>query len=89
MNKNDIYNINIPADPKAIRITRQGGHFYSDKFPAMGDNMFKPTGYPIWQDRGNDELDPDATMHGYITNTPLTIDKTNRSVFESLKNITG
>ena len=89
LRKNDIYNINIPADPKAIRITRQGGHFYSDKFPAMGDNMFKPTGYPIWQDRGNDELDTDATMHGYITITPLTIDKTNHSVFESLKNITG
>ena len=87
LGKNDIYNINIPIDPRGIRITRQGGHYYSDKFPAIGDNMFKPTGYPVWQDRGDDTLDTDATVHGYITITPLTIDKTNHEVYRSLQNL--
>ena len=87
LGKNDIYNINIPASPKGIRITRQGGHYYSDKFPAIGNDMFKPTGYPVWQDRGDDTLDTDATVHGYITITPLTIDKPNHEVFRQLQEL--
>ena len=30
-------------------------------------------------------LDTDATMHGYITVTPLQLDRTNRAVFEKLQ----
>ena len=81
---NDIYNINIPADPSEIRITRQGGPYYSDDFPYIGDDLYRPTGKPIWEDRQDDTLDTDATMHGYITITPLTIDKTNYEVYRKL-----
>ena len=81
---NDIYNINIPADPGEIRITRQGGPYYSDDFPYIGDDLYRPTGKPIWEDRQDDTLDTDATMHGYITITPLTIDKTNYEVYRRL-----
>lgn len=81
---NDIYNINIPADPGEIRITRQGGPYYSDDFPAIGNDQYRPTGKPIWVDRNDDTLDTDATMHGYITITPLTIDKTNYEVYRKL-----
>ena len=82
---NPIYNINIPADPRdEIRFTHQGGPYYSDRFPHMGNNMYRPTGYSIWQDRGDDTLDTDATLHGYITVTPLTIDKTNWEVYRKL-----
>ena len=82
---NPIYNINIPEDPKEeIRITHQGGPYYSDKFPHIGDNLYRPTGYPIWEDRGDLTLDTDATLHGYITVTPLTIDKTNWEVYRKL-----
>ena len=85
---NDIYNVNIPANPVGIRITRQGGPYYSDRFPYIGDNLYKPTGYSIWKDQGDDTLDTDATFHGYITITPLTIDKTNQEVFKKLQHIT-
>lgn len=81
---NDIYNINIPAEPSEIRITRQGGPYYSDDFPYIGDDLYRPTGKPIWEDRQDDTLDTDATMHGYITITPLTIDKTNYEVYRKL-----
>ena len=81
---NDIYNINIPAHPSEIRITRQGGPYYSDDFPYIGDDLYRPTGKPIWEDRQDDTLDTDATMHGYITITPLTIDKTNYEVYRKL-----
>ena len=85
---NNIYNINIPADPKEeILITHQGGPYYSDEFPHIGNDMYRPTGFAIWQDRGDNTLDTDATLHGYITVTPLTVDKTNWEVYNKLANL--
>lgn len=81
---NRLYNVNIPAAPKGIRITRQGGPYYTDDFPFVGNDLYQPTGRPIWQDSSNDDLDTDATMHGYITVSPLTIDRTNLTVFNEL-----
>ena len=86
MDYNDIYNINIPADPKGIRITRQGGPYYSDDFAAEENSMYRPCGKPIWEDSNDDNLDTDATLHGYISVTPLTIDRTNLSVYHKLMN---
>lgn len=80
----DLYNINIPPQPKAIRITRQGGLYFSDAFPKEGENLYRPTGVLVWQDRGDDTLDTDATAHGYITVTPLTIDKTDKAIYRRL-----
>lgn len=81
---NDLYNVNIPDQPKEIRITRQGGPYFSDDFPPIGNDLYRPTGKPIWVDRQDDTLDTDATLHGYITITPLTIDKTNYEVYRKL-----
>ena len=82
---NSLYNVNIPPQHKGLRITRQGGPYYTDDFPAIGNELYQPKGRPVWEDSGNDDLDTDATMHGYITVTPLTIDRTNRAVFEALR----
>ena len=81
---NDLYNVNIPENPREIRITRQGGPYYSDDFPYIGNDLYRPTGKPIWEDRNDDTLDTDATLHGYITITPLTVDKTNYEVYHKL-----
>ena len=87
MEKNDIYNVNIPPQTRGFRITRQGGPYYSDDFPCVGDNLYRPMGKPVWEDSGDDTLDTDATLHGYITVTPLTLDRTNRAVFERLQTV--
>lgn len=84
---NRLYNVNMPASPKGIRITRQGGPYYSDDFPFIGNDQYKPMGKPVWEDAGNDQLDTDATMHGYITISPLTIDRTNWDVFRKLNQL--
>ena len=81
---NDLYNVNIPENPREIRITHQGGPYYSDDFPCIGNDLYRPTGKAIWEDRQDDTLDTDATLHGYITITPLTIDKTNWEVYNKL-----
>lgn len=80
-----LYNVNIPANPKGIRITHQGGPYYSDDFPHVGNDLYRPTGKPIWQYSGDDTLDTDATLHGgYITVTPLTIDRTDWTVYRQI-----
>jgi len=84
---NPIYNINIPENPVGIKITRQGGPYYSDKFPYIGNDLYKPTGYCVWEDREDETLDTDATFHGYITVTPLTIDKTNHAVYKKINDL--
>ena len=85
---NPFYNINIPPQPKGIRITHQGGPYYSDDFPPIGNDLYQPSGKPVWNDSGDDTLDTDATVHGYITLTPLTIDRTNWEVFRKLSGFT-
>ncbi len=84
LERNDIYNINIPQFPKQIRITRQGGPYYSDDFDPEENDMYRPCGKPIWEDSCDDTLDTDATLHGYISVTPLTVDRTNLAVFKML-----
>ena len=82
---NNIYNVNIPPQPRGFRFTRQGGPYYSDDFPCVGNDMYRPTGKPVWVDSGDDTLDTDATLHGYITITPLTLDRTNQAVLRRLR----
>ena len=84
---NRLYNVNMPVSPKGIRITRQGGPYYSDDFPYIGNDLYKPMGKPIWEDSGDETLDTDATMAGYITITPMTIDRTNWDVFRKLNQL--
>lgn len=80
----NLYNVNIPPEPRGIRVTRQGGLYYSDSFPREGADTYRPTGVLVWQDSGDDTLDTDATVHGFLTVTPLTIDKTARDVYQKL-----
>lgn len=89
MDLHRLYNVNIPANPKGIRITRQGGPYYSDDFPHVGNDLYRPTGKPIWRYSGDDTLDTDSTLHGgYITITPLTIDRTDWAVYRQISFLT-
>jgi broad specificity polyphosphatase/5'/3'-nucleotidase SurE len=80
----NIYTVNIPVDPKEIRITRQGGPYYSDDFLPEENDMYRPHGKDVWEDRQDDALDTDATLHGHLTITPLTVNKTNMELFRLL-----
>ena len=86
LGKCKLYNINIPADPKGILITRQGGPYYSDTFQSVGGSMYLACGHSVWVDRQDNSYDTDATLHGYISISPLTVDKTDIKVFEELQN---
>ena len=88
LNKNPIYNINIPAVATGVKITRQGGSYFADEFEPIGNNLYKQKGYYNPDaDQENIELDAVAVNHGLISITPMQNDRTEASVYEALKNI--
>lgn len=79
-----LYNVNIPPDPHGFRITRQGGPYYSDDFIPIGDDMYRPSGRCVYQNRNDLTLDTDAVRSGYITVMPMTINRCDSAVYEKL-----
>lgn len=84
LDRHNCYNINIPPAPKGIRITHQGGPYYSDDFACVGNDRYVPVGKCVYADRGDLNLDTDAVMHGYISVLPLTIDRTDHAIYRAL-----
>ena len=83
--KNNIYNVNIPLNPKNIRITRQGGPYFGDEFLPQENNLYLPVGKSIFTERGETEFDTETVLiHRHISITPLTTNRTNMEVFHSL-----
>lgn len=82
------YNINIPKEGGEIRITRQGGPFYSDDFIPLADEptMYMPTGKCIYKYSGDPTLDTDTVLHDKcISIMPLTFSRTANGAYERLK----
>lgn len=87
MGKHSLYNVNIPQNPVGIRITRQGGPYYSDDFDPQGDDMYLARGKSVYTEGHDYEIDTNAALHGYISISPLTICRTDLSMFEKLKEL--
>ncbi len=84
LEKHSLYNVNFPLECKGIRITRQGGPLYSDDFPHIGNDLYMPTGVYVYKNRGDLTLDTDATMAGYLTVTPMTLERTDMELYRRL-----
>ena len=85
MEQCDLYNVNLVPDPKGIRITRQGGRYFSDDFVHQGNDMYLPQGKCVYQNQNDLTLDTDCVKSGYISVMPLTIDRADREVYQKLK----
>lgn len=88
LEKHSLYNVNIPLNPKGIRITQQGGRYYADDFIPQKNNMYMPCGKDVFLPSENPALmlDTDAALHnGYISISPLTLCRTDMNVFNELK----
>ena len=80
----DIYNVNIPDEAGDIRITHQGGPYYSDEF-TLKDGMVTPHGIDVFQPSADDTRDTDCVLRcGNISITPLALHRTDYSVFQKL-----
>ena len=84
LDKNLLYNVNIPEGDGNIRITRQGGIYFHDEFVYRGDDIWEQTGYVINDQEGDPTLDTDSVRDGYISITPLVSGRTNMAVFDEL-----
>ena len=87
LDKNMLYNVNIPEGDGEIRITKQGGIYFKDEFRYLGDDIWEQTGYIINDNEGDPELDTDAVRDGFISITPVLSGRTNMPVFEEIKKI--
>lgn len=82
-----LYNINIPREGKGFRFTHQGGPYYSDDFPHVGNDQYRPTGVLVYENRNDLTLDTDCAIAGYISVMPMTYDKTNWEVYRKLQEL--
>jgi 5'-nucleotidase len=84
-----LYNVNFPhtSTPKGIRVTRQGGPFYSDAFEYRGDDMYMQVGAPIVREERDLTVDIDAISEGYISITPMSWKRMDPIVYERIKDI--
>ena len=84
--ENDLYNLNIPIGNGEIKVTRQGGIYFTDAFIYKGDDMYEQAGEMVKSDSKDFTLDTDCVRNGYISITPLLSEKTNVEVFKKLNN---
>ncbi len=78
------YNINIPPNPKGIKITRQGGMYFSDGFINVEGDLYRADGKCVYVPSSDLTLDTDATISGYISIMPLSMNVTDMDVFRRL-----
>ena len=88
LSHNLLYNVNFPRDAKGIRITRQGGVFFSDGFQRQEGDMYIQVGAPVTEYGQDLNMDIDAIRNGYVSVTPLAAERTDFVAFEKLKHLT-
>ena len=85
LEKCDMYNVNIPDAAGPIRITRQGGPYYSDNF-TLENGMVTPHGIDVFTPCSDDTVDTDCVLRcGNISIMPLALPRTDRAVYEQLQ----
>lgn len=85
MEKCSLYNVNFPLEFKGIRVTRQGGPFYSDDFEPIGNDLYMPRGKCVYEYSGDFTLDTDAALNGYVSISPMTVVRTQMDVYRQLQ----
>ena len=85
--RHTLYNVNVPADDCGIRVTRQGGIYFTDEFIRGENDMYTQEGHMV--DSKDEPLcyDNAAICNGYTSITPLTAEKTHLPLFEELQGL--
>ena len=84
LERNNLYNINIPLVEEGVCYTRQGGIYFYDEFVKTAEDTYEQRGGLVLEDSCDLTLDTDAIRHNYLSITPLTHERTNLEVFRSL-----
>ncbi|MBO4411405.1 MAG: 5'/3'-nucleotidase SurE, partial [Lachnospiraceae bacterium] len=91
LEKNALYNVNIPPCFKGFKITRQQPAFSHDDFIPSGEDLYLAKLYLAeWSEEGKDlTYDMDAFFAGYCSVTPMRADRTDDKVFGELSALNG
>ncbi|MBO5945026.1 MAG: 5'/3'-nucleotidase SurE [Clostridia bacterium] len=84
LDRNTIYNVNIPLDDEGVLVTRQGGIYFTDDFVHRDGDIYVQVGEMAKNDSTDLRLDTVAVINNYISITPLISEKTNVPLFEEL-----
>lgn len=86
LDKHSLYNVNLPNDtPKGYRFTYSGGPHFTVDFRYEGNDMYFPFGDYIYQNQHNLEIDGDAVEDGFISISPMTLQRVDMDVLEKLR----
>jgi len=82
-----LLNVNCPADPRGVRFSRQGRRAYEGAITELSDPWGRPHywiggGTPV--DDGGPDADTAAVEAGFISVTPLRIDRTSHETLAML-----
>ena len=84
LDRNTIYNVNIPLDDEGVLVTRQGGIYFTDDFVHRDGDIYVQVGEMAKNDSTDLRLDTVAVINNYNSITPLISEKTNVPLFEEL-----
>ena len=84
LEQNCLYNVNIPPEAEGIRITRQGGIYFTDRFIPIGNDLYIQEGEPSIGDLSDTSIDISAVHSNLISITPLSPYRTDFEVFRKL-----
>lgn len=84
LQKGSLYNVNFPAEAKGIKITHQGNTHFDTRFELNGMEVI-PKGRPYFEkDFEKAHSDVTAIINGYISITPITVNRTDYEVIEKI-----
>ena len=82
-----IWNVNFPAlppkDVKGIKYAPVGDVLYSDYYEPCGENTYQLTGELLYNPNGSDDCDVNLIRDGYVTISPVSMDRTEHSVLNN------
>lgn len=84
LHQHPIFNVNIPPNPQGILLTHQGGPYFSDRFSCDEQGNWQQNGYCVHQNLHDHTQDTDATIDGFVTVTPLSLDRSDIQVWHTL-----
>ncbi len=81
-----LYSINSPADPKGIRIAQMSMFEYTESFRELENGKIRmPVGKRVHEVKADSDCDVDVVFNGYISVTPITLERTDVAAYEKLR----
>lgn len=87
INDANVFNVNFPNKHQGIKVTHQGYNPFNTIFEQGADNLYYSKGHSQYLEDNNLETSDIKAYHeGYISVTPITLNRTDKSVFKKYQN---